>query len=709
VLIATVYDEAGVPRRHRRVEWTIEGPGGITEVDGNGELPDRGLKLDNKSAFSFTDYFEHRFTRGSDEFTIGPGQTWCVLTSAVEGETTVTAHAPGITDRDNARAYARVNWGDDRPRFPPPVTARAGTEHTLDTRIKGSGDSDYRIRYRIIDGPPAALASARGGPVDSVTEAVAPVSSDGMARVQISQPAPAAGTNRIAIEVIKPSHDHEFIVVSKGETKVTWQTPDLGLTVSVPKSVSRSREVPVTYQIAGLDDTTSEAIRLTATIPPGLELVRTEPRATVDGDELSWTLPAGKQLSTRAIYRPLRLGEFRLGADVRTRDGMSAHGSASVVVSEAKLQVRLDGPRTSAVGETVPFKAIVTNTGNGPAERIVVHARLDQGLEPANKARSLDQTIASLAPGQSKTVALPVSGQKAGKFTLEAGAGADGDLVAAPQSTTLQVQDAQLSVSVHGPARGYIGQEVTWQIFIRNTGELPLDNVVVRAAVPPDVRFVKATDGGKSSGRQVVWDMRRMRGGEERSISLTGVGERSSGRAAVTAIAIAVPAVESRTGTPAKTVTTEPPAVAPFEVIGVPALQLSVKDSTDPVVAGQRTTYTIRVKNAGTLAARNVVVSAQLAQVANPVGPEREEPELMMKPLRATGPKMVGKIEKHQVTFPQIDSLAPNAEATLEVEVQALVAGDARFRAEVRSPQLTQPLRAEEPTRILGRESRPTK
>src|SRR5207244_11467144 len=80
VLIATVYDEAGVPRRHRRVEWMIEGPGSIVEVDDNGDLQDRGVKLDNKSAFSFTDYFEHRLTRGNDQFTIGPGQTWCVVT-----------------------------------------------------------------------------------------------------------------------------------------------------------------------------------------------------------------------------------------------------------------------------------------------------------------------------------------------------------------------------------------------------------------------------------------------------------------------------------------------------------------------------------------------------------------------------------------------------------------------------------------------------
>ena len=83
VFIATVYDGEGVPRRKRRVEWMIEGPGTIIEVDESGILHDRGMKVDNRFAFSFTNYLEHCITRGTEEFTIGPGQTWCVVTSAV--------------------------------------------------------------------------------------------------------------------------------------------------------------------------------------------------------------------------------------------------------------------------------------------------------------------------------------------------------------------------------------------------------------------------------------------------------------------------------------------------------------------------------------------------------------------------------------------------------------------------------------------------
>src|SRR5436305_14715350 len=33
VIIATIYDDKGEPRRHRRVEWMLEGVGNIVEVD----------------------------------------------------------------------------------------------------------------------------------------------------------------------------------------------------------------------------------------------------------------------------------------------------------------------------------------------------------------------------------------------------------------------------------------------------------------------------------------------------------------------------------------------------------------------------------------------------------------------------------------------------------------------------------------------------
>ena len=148
----------------------LEGVGNIVEVDESGFFPGRGYKVDNQYAVSYTDYCEHRITRGNDnpndDFVIRPGQTWCVISSAVEGDTHVTVYAPEIHNWDKHKVFVTKHWVDaewtsaaarDQPRrhastrsrrsvFRPPIASRW---------------PDYRVRYRILDGPPAVFLPSR--------------------------------------------------------------------------------------------------------------------------------------------------------------------------------------------------------------------------------------------------------------------------------------------------------------------------------------------------------------------------------------------------------------------------------------------------------------------------------------------------------------------------------------------------------------------
>src|SRR5438067_8225672 len=139
VLIATVYDENGQPRRNRRVEWMVEGSGNIVEVDESGLFPGRGYKVDNKYAVSYTDYCEHRITRGNDnpndDFMIRPGQSWCVITSAVEGDTHVTVYAPEIHNWEKNTLHVTRHWIDAEWTMPVPCAVNAGSPSVLTTAV----------------------------------------------------------------------------------------------------------------------------------------------------------------------------------------------------------------------------------------------------------------------------------------------------------------------------------------------------------------------------------------------------------------------------------------------------------------------------------------------------------------------------------------------------------------------------------------------
>jgi hypothetical protein len=130
VLIATVFDADGQARRKRRVEWILDGPGEILEVDESGILPGRGYREGNHRAVSYTSFRGHTFERGTrdpgDDFRIEAGQTWCIVRSAKPGETTVTAFAPAIHNHDKRTATARITWGGSGDLPAPPRVARGG-------------------------------------------------------------------------------------------------------------------------------------------------------------------------------------------------------------------------------------------------------------------------------------------------------------------------------------------------------------------------------------------------------------------------------------------------------------------------------------------------------------------------------------------------------------------------------------------------------
>src|SRR5262249_19597652 len=128
VLIATIYDEKNQPRRARRVEWNLQGVGTLITVDEAGHwlLGGRGYKESNTHGVSYTNYFEHTVDRGNenpnDDFVIRPGQTWCIIDSAVEGDTHVTVYAPEIHNWEKNKVYATIRWLDAFWQFPPPQT-----------------------------------------------------------------------------------------------------------------------------------------------------------------------------------------------------------------------------------------------------------------------------------------------------------------------------------------------------------------------------------------------------------------------------------------------------------------------------------------------------------------------------------------------------------------------------------------------------------
>ena len=136
------------------------------------------------------------------EFTVGRGQSWCVVSSAEEGDSHVTAFAPEVGNAEAGRVVVTRHWTDADWTPPPPVAGPPGTQQFLSAAVFHRGDrqplAGYAVRYRILDGPPALFLPSQ------TTETTVVTNSTGVAPVVVAQTAPQPGRNRIGVEVLRP-------------------------------------------------------------------------------------------------------------------------------------------------------------------------------------------------------------------------------------------------------------------------------------------------------------------------------------------------------------------------------------------------------------------------------------------------------------------------------------------------------------------------
>ncbi len=709
VLVGTVSDKDGTPRRDRRVEWLVDGPGNIIEVDEAGLFAGRGYKVDNKYAVSYTNYLSHNITRGNtdsrDDVCISAGQTFCVLSSSIPGETVVTAYAPEVYNWDNGRVVVKIQWGDGRFVFPTSATVRTGSEYTLTTTVNNADatgpdttTSGYRVRYRLIDGPAATLVSRLGQgsvPVSSGKngqELEAALDANGAATVQLVERDRKTGKSRIAVEVVKPGENGkgQDVVVARRDTVIEWADPSVHLSVNAPKVASINSTYPVTVLLENDSGAESKDAQVKVTLSEGATMAQSEPpplKQDANG-ALYFAVPpvSGKANQTVVLQiKPAKLGPVTVIADAVTSDGMQASNKATTKIDQGRLQLGIQAPGVVLTGEPIPFKLAITNTGAAPAQNVNIWAQFDAGLTYPSPQNPVELAVGTLDPGQTKTLDLPLTAKVAGHFNVRASATGDGNLTVKADPVGVDVQRAELGVTASGPTIAYLNQDFDWTVTVSNTADVVISNAVVRASFPAEVLAKTASDGGKLGAGSVEWKLPELKPREQKAFKLSVTTAKLSSRAALT-VAVLADAINGTqlVGDPlgAKAET----AVA---IIGTPALVLNVASPPATVEVGKRLSFQITVKNQGTVSARTIEVAAYVPT--------------QLKAISGTGP-VEGRIDANgAITFPAVDELQPGAALTFTVEAEGSQPGDARFRAEVKAAHLSKILQEEQTTRVTSK------
>ncbi len=453
-------------------------------------------------------------------------------------------------------------------------------------------------------------------------------------------------------------------------TAILPVNPDGGGTVKLVKTAPREilvgREFDYTLALTNLTADTLRDVTLTAKLPAGFQPSATRPEAQMDPQTASWKIAAFGPGETKTFA--VRGAATEVGEMLACSDVTFTVPSACLPIRAVQPIVKIEktAPAEVLLCDEIPITILVSNTGTGPAENVVVRDALPEGLVLVDGRREITEPIGTLRPGEAKKITLRTKPERNGEFATTATVTADGGIQASSSTKTV-VRRPALAMTMEAPRERLVGLKVPYEVTITNNGDGDALDTVLVLQLPTNAAFVSAAGAQPQAGR-LSWSLGTVRPGESKKASVV-LNASEIGTLTASASATAKCSVAS-----ARTETT---------VKGIPAILLECVDSPDPIEVGEGTTYTITVTNQGSAVGTNIVITCTL--------PDEQDLVKAEGPTKAT-------TEGKTVTFTPLATLAPKARAVYTVTVKAIAAGDVRFKTSLTSDQMTSPAMETEAT-----------
>ena len=480
------------------------------------------------------------------------------------------------------------NWDDAKPKeAPPPPTLRFP-------------------QVDVLGGPkkePEPLPKLEFGTVKD--ENVIPAAGAQPAGVPARPVAGAGAPTRPGTEVPDPPH------------------PIVTVRVRVPADAAPGDDIRYVITVQNVTSADAHGVSVRNPLAPEVEAVvkaDPEPDKPDPADkkrQLVWTIGTLKGGTSKTIELVLRhkegVQELKNLAYVKYEHGQAV----TTKIAKPTIKVAKTAPKQSVRDETYTVRVLVENTGKVPAEGVRVIENLPASAEveaitagakrvPQAEGQQWQWEIAKLQPGERKVIEYRVTPREAKDvFALTSVSGQR--LVAdKPAEARTQVLVPGIEVKLTGPT-GVVnaGESAKYEIVVRNTGTLPSTNVKVTGTLPADCKPTMKTDGGQVFRDSVVWTLPRLEPGEAQSFRFA-IKANTTGRRVV--VASAADARGTKGGQEVATV-----------FAGTAALVWETKFDTHTVQVGKQGVFTVKVKNNGGEAARNVRVQVDVPDAVSVV------------------------------------------------------------------------------------------
>ncbi|MFH0985921.1 MAG: hypothetical protein V1882_10375 [Candidatus Omnitrophota bacterium] len=440
---------------------------------------------------------------------------------------------------------------------------------------------------------------------------------------------------------------------------------------SMPRKVVAGKPLEYTITATNLCECTLAGVVITEKFSGAIEAKSTLPAAKVTAEGVEWEAGSLKSRERKTL----------------TVTGIAKVSGAFETVTEAvynlvpcneakaalpRLKIVLEAPDKAVLCDTIPVKWTITNQGTARAKNVTVSQDLPKGIETADHKILFTELLGDLAGGASRSLIVELKAQKAGRYVHTASVATVDGFSAVSSPVTTEVLEPSLKVGIEGPEKVLVGKNADYKVSVQSTGNTDATGTMVVAALPPQMQFVSASNGGKVSGKSIVWDVGKL-----------GVGKQIFLSATLKAIKAGTSeSVVSGKGACCK----EASAKLKTEVTGIPAIRLEVTDTEDPIQVGGTEKFLVVVTNQGSASDKNIVVKVSFEEHFDYVG--------------ATGPTQ-GKSESGKsVEFAPLGSLEPGQKVTWEVKAKAVSEGDHLVNVGITCESIRRPAQETEVTRI---------
>lgn len=419
---------------------------------------------------------------------------------------------------------------------------------------------------------------------------------------------------------------------------------------------------------------------------PPKETVKTPPRGSLTLPLEKESAPAGadSEAPPTRIKPALPKDPFPSVESGPSLESLPTIEPEDVTVSRP-LELSISAPARRQLGGVATYRVALRNSGDRPQEDLVIHCQFDDALVFAgSKQREVLHRVASLPAGESKELALSLTSSRIGshccQFVVTRRDGQK-EVEIASRQVCVDFVTRHVEIDLVGPTQRTEGSRAEFSITLANNSEKTIENV--EAVVSYDKALVPREASAEAERRagNLVWRLGALHAMEKVQLQVEFECRTQAHRACVAVDVKGANLAGER-------------EEACLEIIPITGtLDLRVSDRTDPLETGKTGVYDVTVQNIGLQVARRIVVEGTIP----------ENFEFRSATVR-NGEKRISlpsTVEGNKVLFEAVDILEPNARLVYTIEVDALRAGPAEFRASLTSALGRTAVTTSEPTTVV--------